>query len=150
MGLDHPFEHILVDIAVAPDPTVVSWTNPRPTDVRLVLGAGRGRPVRQLLTDSVALSLVGGVPGLAAAAIVLRVVPALVPVDVARLDEVRIDEVTVAFTIGRSVVVGLLSGVISALQWSRLHLTRTLNERSAQSAGWFPAVAVEPVARRAR
>ena len=101
------------------------------------LGAGRSRLVRQLLTESVALSLAGGVLGLAAAAIVLRVVPALVPGDVARLDEVGVDEVTVAFTVGLSVFVGLLSGVIPALQWSRLHLTRVLNEGSAQSAGGF-------------
>ena len=101
------------------------------------LGAGRGRLVRQLLTESVALSLAGGVLGLAAAAIVLRLVPALVPGDVARLDEVGVDEVTVAFTVGLSVFIGLLSGVIPALQWSRLHLTRTLNEGSAQSAGGF-------------
>ena len=101
------------------------------------LGAGRGRLVRQLLTESVALSLTGGVLGLAAAAVVLRVTPALVPVDVARLDEVGIDAVTVAFTIGLSVLVGLLSGAVPALQWSRLDLVRTLNEGSAQSAGGF-------------
>ena len=101
------------------------------------LGAGRGRLVRQLLTESVALSLAGGVLGLAAAAIVLRLVPALVPGDVARLNEVGVDEVTVAFTVGLSVFVGLLSGVIPALQWSRFHLTRTLNEGSAQSVGGF-------------
>ena len=101
------------------------------------LGAGRGRLVRQLLTESVALSLTGGVLGLAAAAVVLRVTPALVPVDVARLDEVDIDAVTVAFTVGLSVLVGLLSGAVPALQWSRLHLVRTLNEGHAQSAGGF-------------
>ena len=101
------------------------------------LGAGRGRLVRQLLTESVALSLTGGVLGLAAAAVVLRVAPALVPVDVARLDEVGVDGVTVAFTVGLSVFVGLLAGAAPAFQWSRLHLVRTLNEGSAQSAGGF-------------
>ena len=101
------------------------------------LGAGRGRLVRQLLTESVALSLIGGVLGLAAAGVVLRVVPALVPGDVARLKEVGIGPVTVAFTVGLSVFVGLLSGAAPALQWSRLHLTRTLNEGNAQSAGGF-------------
>ena len=112
-------------------------TRRRTFAVYAALGAGRGRLVRQLLTESVALSLAGGVLGLAAAAIVLRVVPALVPGDVARLDEVGVDDVTVAFTVGLSVFVGLLSGVIPALQWSRLHLTRALNEGSAQSAGGF-------------
>ena len=101
------------------------------------LGAGRGRLVRQLLTESVALSVTGGVLGLAVAAVVLRVAPALVPGDVARLDEVGIDEVTVAFTVGLAVLVGLLSGAVPALQWSRLDLVRTLNEGSAQSAGGF-------------
>ena len=112
-------------------------TRQRMFAVCAALGAGRGRLVRQLLTESVALSLTGGVLGLAAAAVVLRVVPALVPGDVARLDEVGIDPVTVAFTVGVSVFVGLLSGAAPALQWSRLHLTRTLNEGNAQSAGGF-------------
>ena len=107
-------------------------TRQRMFAVCAALGAGRGRLVRQLLTESVALSLTGGVLGLAAAAVVLRVVPALVPSDVARLDEV-----TVAFTVGLSVFVGLLAGVVPALQWSRLHLMRTLNEGNAQSAGGF-------------
>ena len=101
------------------------------------LGAGRGRLVRQLLTESVALGLTGGLLGLAAAAVVLRAAPALVPVDIARLEEVGIDGVTVAFTVGLSVLVGLLSGAVPALQWSRLDLVRTLNEGSAQSAGGF-------------
>ena len=48
-----------------------------------------------------------------------------------------IDEVTVVFTVGLSVIVGLLSGAVPALQWSRLDLVRTLNEGSAQSAGGF-------------
>ena len=86
---------------------------------------------------SVALSLIGGVLGLAVAAVVLRVVPALVPGDVARLKEVGIGPVTVAFTVGLSVFVGLLSGAAPALQWSGIHLTRTPNEGNAQSAGGF-------------
>ena len=112
-------------------------TRQRMFAVSAALGAGRGRLVRQLLTESVALSLTGGVFGLAAAAIVLRVAPALVPGDVARLDEVGVDEVTVAFTVGLSVFVGLLSGALPALQWSRLHVMRTINEGSTQSASGF-------------
>ena len=112
-------------------------TRQRMFAVCAALGAGRGRLVRQLLTESVALSLTGGVLGLAAATVVLRVVPALVPGDVARLDEVGIGEVTVAFTVGLSVVVGLLAGAAPALQWSRLHLMRTLNEGNARSADGF-------------
>ena len=111
-------------------------TRQRMFTVCAALGAGRGRLVRQLLTESVTLSLTGGVLGLAAATVVLRVLPALVPGDVARLDEVGVDEVTAAYTVGLSVVVGLLAGAVPALQWSRLHLIRALNE-GTQSAGGF-------------
>ena len=101
------------------------------------IGAGRGRLVRQLLTESVALGLGGGVLGLAAAALVLRAVPALVPGDIARLDEVGVDGVVLAFTLALSVAAGLLFGAVPALQWSRVDLVRTLNEGSAQSTGGF-------------
>ena len=101
------------------------------------LGASRLRLVRQLLTESVMLGVGGGVLGLAAASFVLRAVPALVPGDIARLDEVGIDGMTLAFTFGLSIAVGLLFGTAPALQWSRLDLARTLNEGNEQSTGGF-------------
>ena len=101
------------------------------------LGASRWRLVRQLLTESLMLGVGGGVLGLAAASMVLRAVPALVPGDVARLDEVGIDPVTLAFTFGLSIAAGLLFGAAPALQWSRLDLARTLNEGNEQSTGGF-------------
>ena len=103
--------------------------------ISAALGAGRGRLVRQLLTESTVLSLAGGVLGLAAAAVFLSVVPALAPVDIARLDEVGVDGAVFVFTAGMSVVVGLLCGAGAAFQWSQLHLVRTLNDATAQSAG---------------
>ena len=112
-------------------------TRQRALAVCAALGAGRGRMVRQLLTESVVLSLAGGALGLAAAVVVLRVVPALVPGDIARLDEVGVDGVVLAFTLGLSVVVGLAFGAVPAFQWSRLKLVRILNEGSAQSTSGF-------------
>ena len=112
-------------------------TRRRTLAVCAALGAGRGRLVRQLLTESVVLGVGGGALGLAAAALVLRVVPALVPGDVARLDEVGLDGVVAVFTLGLSIAAGLLFGAAPALQWSRLDLVRTLNEGSAQSMGGF-------------
>ena len=112
-------------------------TRRRALAVCAALGAGRGRIVRQLLTESVVLSLGGGMIGLAAAVAVLRVVPALVPGDIARLDEVTVDGVVLAFTLGLSVVVGLAFGAVPAFQWSRIELVRTLNEGSAQATGGF-------------
>ena len=112
-------------------------TRQRALAVCAALGAGRGRIVRQLLTESVVLSLTGGALGLAAATLVIRAVPALVPGDIARLDEVTVDGVVLAFTLGLSVVVGLAFGAVPAFQWSRVELVRTLNEGSAQATGGF-------------
>ena len=112
-------------------------TRRRTLAVCAALGASPGRLVRQILTESVVLGVGGGVLGLAAAAAVLRAAPALVPGDVARLDEVGIDGVALAFTLGLSIAAGLLFGAAPALQWSRLDLVRTLNEGSAQSTGGF-------------
>ncbi len=108
-------------------------TRRRALAVCAALGAGRGRLVRQLLTESVVLSLGGGALGLAAATVVLRVVPG----DIARLHEVSVDGAVLAFTLGLSAAVGLAFGAVPAWQWSRRDLVRTLNEGGAQSAGGF-------------
>ncbi len=112
-------------------------TRQRELAVRGALGAARGRIVRQLLTESMVLSVAGGAVGLVAAVVILRAVPALVPGDIPRIDEVTVDGVVLAVTAGLSLVVGLLFGAVPALQWSRLNLVRTLNEGSVQSAGGF-------------
>ena len=112
-------------------------TRQRGLAVCAALGAGRGRIVRQLLAESMILSLGGGALGLAAAAAVLRAVPALVPGDVVRLDEVNVDGLVLAFTLGLSAVVGLVFGAAPALQWSGCQLLRTLVEGSARSTGGF-------------
>ena len=103
--------------------------------VSAALGAGRGRLVRQLVTESMVLSLAGGAAGLGVAALMLRIVPALAPVDVARLDEVGIDGAVFAFAAGLSLAVGLLCGAGPALQRTRLDLVRVLNEGGAHAAG---------------
>ena len=112
-------------------------TRQRMLAVSAALGASRSRLVRQLLTESTVLSLSGGLLGLAAAAILVRAVPALVPGDIARLDDVRINGVVFAFTVGLSLLVGLLCGAGPAFQRALVHPVRTLNEGSAQSAGGF-------------
>ena len=112
-------------------------TRRRALAVCAALGAGRARLVRQLLTESVVLSAAGGLLGLAAAAVVLGVVPGMVPGDVARLDDVGINGAGLAFALALSVVVGLAFGAAPAFQWSRFGLARVLNEGSAQAAGGF-------------
>ena len=112
-------------------------TRRRALAVCAALGAGRGRLVRQLLTESVTLSTGGGVLGLTAAAVVLRGLPSVVPGDVARLDDIGINAAGLAFALALSVVVGLGFGAAPAFQWSRLSLVGALNEGSAQAAGGF-------------
>ena len=112
-------------------------TRRRALAVCAALGAGRGRIVRQLLAESMVLSLSGGVLGLASASVVLRAVPALVPGNIVRLDEVGLDGVVLAFTLGLSVIVGLVFGAAPAFQWSGRHLLRTIIEGSLRSTGGF-------------
>ena len=116
-----------------------AWSH-APTDVRRVRRARRGqRPARAPAPDRER----GVEPSRAAFSAWpprrLRCAwcPRSFRVTVARLDEVGIDTVTVAFTVCLSVSVGLLSGAVPALQWSRLDPVRTLNEGSARSAGGF-------------
>ena len=110
-------------------------TRQRTLVVRAALGAGRSRIMRQLLTESVVLSLCAGALGLGTAVVVLRAVPALVPGDIARLGEVGVDGAALLFTFGLSVAVGVTFGAVPAFHWSRLNLMRILNEGSALSTG---------------
>ena len=112
-------------------------TRRRELALRTALGAGRSRVVRQLLTESVVLGVGGGVVGLAAATAVLRVLPSLVPGDVARLDEVGVDGAVLGFTVGLSGLVGLVFGTAPACQWSGSGLVETLSEGSPQATGGF-------------
>ena len=83
--------------------------------VRLALGASRGRMVRQMLTESMLLSLIGGALGVATAAATLGVMLRLVPSNLPRLSEVRIDWVVLAFALAMSIVTGVVFGLAPAL-----------------------------------
>ena len=103
--------------------------------IRGALGAGGGRVVRQLLTESVLLSLGGGAAGCAVAAAIVRAAPALIPRSVPGLADVAVDGAALAFTAGLSVAAGLLFGTAPALAWSRVDLTRALNAGHGATAG---------------
>lgn len=87
--------------------------------VRTALGAGSWRIVRQVLTESFVLSLAGGLLGVGLAATAVRLLVNAAPVDVPRLDEVRLDLPALLFALGVSALAGLLFGLIPSWRASR-------------------------------
>lgn len=104
------------------------------TAVRIALGAGRPRLVRQLLTESVLLAGLAAAVGLLLAWLGLRLVTAVGPADIPRLDEVGIDGRVLAFTLLVSLVTAVLFGLAPALQAARPDLTSSLKEGGKSSA----------------
>jgi predicted permease len=109
--------------------------------IRAAIGAGRGRLVRQLLTESLLLSFAGAVLGSALGILGIR---ALLTVNTANLPRVGRDGVLVtadwrvlAFAVGMALVTALLFGLIPALQTSRTNLSETLKEGSSRSGSGF-------------
>jgi len=105
--------------------------------MRTALGAGRARLVIQLLTESVLLSLLGGVAGLAVSAVSLYVVEKIHPGNIPRLDELGMDYGVLLFTFGISILTGVLFGLAPALRASRVDLNTALKAggRSSTSGG---------------
>ena len=103
--------------------------------IRIAVGAGRARLIRQLLTESVMLAIVGGALGLVLAWVGLRVLIRINPANVPRLDEIGIDGYVLGFTMLVSVLTGLLFGLVPSLQASRPDLNETLKEGARGSTG---------------
>jgi putative ABC transport system permease protein len=105
--------------------------------VRAAIGAGRGRLVRQLVTESVVLGLVGGVLGLAVSFWVLGALPTFAPTGVPGLDGAVIDRTVLMFTVAVSLGAGLFFGMAPALKASRFNLVGALNENAPAMGGGF-------------
>lgn len=102
--------------------------------VRLALGANRARLSRQLLVESVLLSLVGAVAGLGLAYFGLGVLTRFIPPDVAHPDAIAIDATVLVFTLVVAVMTGLVFGLAPATQASHFNLNETLKEGGRDSA----------------
>lgn len=96
--------------------------------VRMALGAARARVVRQLVTESITLSLIGGAVGLAFGWIVLGLLAAQLPTDLPRLNEVQIDLRVLGSTLAASLLAGIIFGVLPAFRIVTPQLTRALKD----------------------
>jgi predicted permease len=111
-------------------------TREREIAVRTALGAGRGRIVRQLLTESLFLACGGSALGVVLAYWLLQLLPALAVSQVPRLSSVRVDVGVLGFTAAVAIATGLLFGLAPAWQASRLDDgMRGLREAGRGSAG---------------
>jgi predicted permease len=102
--------------------------------LRMALGAGRFRMVRQMLTESLVLSSIAGVAGVLAAKLTLGFIIHFVPASVPRLAEVGIDRNVLLFALLISVFTGIIFGLAPALQAMKADMTAAIRE-GAQGSG---------------
>jgi macrolide transport system ATP-binding/permease protein len=102
--------------------------------VRLAVGASRTRLVRQLLTESVLISLAGGAAGVALAAFINKTVRGIqLPTDISLLFDLRLDWRVLTFTLVLSVATGILFSLIPALQSSKPELVPALKDEASMA-----------------
>jgi putative ABC transport system permease protein len=108
--------------------------------IRVVLGAGRGAIVRQLLAESVTLSVVGGTLAVLVAYAVTRILVVTDPLKIPRVQEIVLDWRVLAFTAALSLVTAIVFGLVPAVQAARENLQRPLKEGGRDSTittGWL-------------
>lgn len=110
-------------------------TRRRELALRAALGAGRGRLVRQLLTESVCLASVSGACGLAVSYLGVEWLRPLLPPTLPRIDEIRVDAVVLTYGLLVSVVGGLLVGIATAVRATRGDLLPGLTQSGRGFAG---------------
>lgn len=109
--------------------------------IRVAVGASRGRIIRQLLTESVLVSMIGGVFGLGLGMAGIRMLLALSPVNIPRIgangSNVTMDWRVLAFTMLMALITGLLFGLIPALRASRTDLNSNLKDSGGRTGTGF-------------
>jgi len=103
--------------------------------VRTALGASRLRLVRQSLVESLVLALGGGIAGVALAAAMVRVLVAVAPADVPRIESATIDPLVLAFALAASLAVAIIFGLTPALHSARSDPQLALSEGGTRSSG---------------
>lgn len=102
--------------------------------VRAAIGASRGRLLRQLFVESAVIATAGGLCGLAFTAILIRVLPRLLPPDFPRVDDIDLNLSVLTAVVGVTVVSAVACAAFPALSTARTSLTSALTEESAASA----------------
>lgn len=103
--------------------------------LRMALGAGRGRLIRQMLTESLLLSLAAGGLGLVLTFCSVKGLVALCPADIPRLQETNVDLRVLGFTLGVSLLTGLLFGLVPAWRASDIGVNETLKQGTGRTTG---------------
>jgi predicted permease len=103
--------------------------------IRIAIGAGRARIIRQLLTESCVLAMLGGMGGYGLTAAAWKILPAIAPVSVPRLAASRVDWRILAFALMVALVNGVLFGMAPALRagWTRVITTNDLRTQGIAS-----------------
>ena len=103
--------------------------------VRAALGAGRGRLVRQMLTESLALALVGGAVGVSLAVVLVRLVRQMAPTQLPRVSEIAVDGRVMLFAVIASALAALLAGTVPAIRATRPAMIDRLRSGALGSVG---------------
>jgi putative ABC transport system permease protein len=107
----------------------------REMSIRMAIGAGRGQLMRQLLTESVLLSLLGGLLGLLFAYWMTQLIVTLMPSNyVPNESRIEVNNYVLFFCLGASLLTGILFGLAPALQSSRVNLVEKLKDESRGSS----------------
>ena len=109
-----------------------SATRQREMAIRNAIGAKRARLVRQLLTESVVLALIGGAIGIIVCYAVFGSILSLIPADIPHIGGYKIDAAVLVFTSVLSVITGVIFGLAPAIGASRVDLNSSLKEAAAQ------------------
>ena len=106
----------------------------RELGIRLALGAGRGRVMRQLLTESLLLASIGGVAGMLMGVWAVDALVAIAPANAPRVSEIGLDLTVFAYAAGLTVLTGIVFGLAPALQSSREDVTHSLKDGARGTA----------------
>jgi putative ABC transport system permease protein len=110
-------------------------TRTREIAIRTAIGAGRSRLARQLVTETVLITLLGGAVGIVPAGLGLRLIERLGPHDIPRLSEASLNLPVLIFCAALTLTVGLVSSLLPILSSGKVNLSALLKESSAGSGG---------------